>query len=308
MRLAHFFVLFVLMWFAEQAIAQELEPRKYANTPTDVNVIGLGYAWSNGNVLLDPALSIEDLDADLHLIFANYLYSFGLFGKNAKFRALLPATTGRWEGTVNGIQGSRRDQGIGDAWVSLEWNFAGAPALERKGMSTYRPQWVFGTSVLVSIPVGSYDKDELLNLGTNRWSLRTELAAARTFGRWTIEGVAGVRVFTDNDKLLGDNTLKQDPFYTLKGAVIYSFKQPGMWLAAAYGWGVGGQTAVNGISRQTEQRNIRLGTTFAFPFSRRHGGAITYVTGLAKGAGSDYDTLAFSYHYAWGKGMAQADR
>ena len=49
--------------------AQELEPRTYAQTPTGVNFIAVGYGLSTGNVLMDPALPIEGLDADLNLLF-----------------------------------------------------------------------------------------------------------------------------------------------------------------------------------------------------------------------------------------------
>lgn len=285
------------------AFAQELEPRRYNNTATNINIVSVGYAWSNGNVLLDPALPIEDLDADLHLVFAKYTRTFAFFGSNAKFRFLLPATTGRWTGTVDGESGKRRDQGIGDAWMTFEWNFLGAPALDLQGMKTYQAGWVAGTSVLVTVPVGSYDSDKLLNLGSNRWSARAELAAAYTHENWTWELIGGVRAFTDNDNFFGGNTLSQDPLWIAKGAMVYSFDRPGVWLAAALGWGVGGRTAINDVEKDTRQKNLRLGLTFAYAIARRHGVAFSYVTGVARGSGSDFDTLAMSYNYAWGGGL-----
>ena len=47
------------------SVAQELEPRTYNNTPTGVNIVALAYAYSSGNVLLDPTLPVEDLDGKL---------------------------------------------------------------------------------------------------------------------------------------------------------------------------------------------------------------------------------------------------
>ena len=56
-----FAVLLVVLTCSISANAQELEPRTYNNTPTDINLFTIGYAYSSGNVLLDPALPIEDL-------------------------------------------------------------------------------------------------------------------------------------------------------------------------------------------------------------------------------------------------------
>ena len=50
------------------AEAQELEPRAYVNTPVGLNFIAVAYLFSSGNILLDPSLPIEDLQAKLHLV------------------------------------------------------------------------------------------------------------------------------------------------------------------------------------------------------------------------------------------------
>ena len=46
--------------------AQELEPRLFTNVPVGMNFAILGYAYSRGNVLMDPSIPIEDLDSKLH--------------------------------------------------------------------------------------------------------------------------------------------------------------------------------------------------------------------------------------------------
>jgi len=38
--------------------AQELAPKTFANTPVGMNYLAVGYAFSSGNMLLDPALPI----------------------------------------------------------------------------------------------------------------------------------------------------------------------------------------------------------------------------------------------------------
>ena len=47
--------------------AQEIEFRKYSNTPVGTNSLAAGYSFASGNVLLDPAVPV--VLADLVRIF-----------------------------------------------------------------------------------------------------------------------------------------------------------------------------------------------------------------------------------------------
>jgi hypothetical protein len=262
-----------------------------------VNFLSLGYAWSNGNVLLDPAIAIENLDADIHVGLFQFAHSFSLGGDNAKFKFMLPWTTGDWEGSLEGLPASQRERGMGDAWVGIDWLFSGAPALTTSEFPQYEPGRIFGMGLRLSIPTGDYDSSELLNLGGNRWSLRSELSAAQTWGRWTLEGVAGVRVFSKNNDFLGHRTLEQKPIASLKGSAIYSLDRPGWWTSFSLAYGEGGRTSVDGVSKNTKQKNWRFGATFAMPLAQRHGFSLRVNTGINNGAGSDFDSVSLIYTY-----------
>lgn len=277
--------------------AQELEPRAYANTPVGTNFFSVGYAWSNGNILLDPALPIEDLDADIHVGFAQISHTFSLGGDNAKFKFAIPWNAGDWEGELDGIPADQRERGVGDAWIGIDWLFSGAPALTLSEFPEYQAENVIGVGLKLSMPVGNYDEEELLNLGSNRLTLRSELAASRTLGQFTLEGIGGVHLFGDNDAFLEDKKLEQKPLWYTKGSVIYSFYKPGWWTAFSLAYGQGGRTVVDGVSRDNEQRNWRFGVALAFPLARRHGISLRFTTGINDGAGSDFDSLALIYTY-----------
>jgi len=108
--------------------AQEIEPRIYANIPVGMNFLAVGYSYSSGNVsgnvFMDPALPIENLDAGLNIVFARYIRSFNLFGAPAKFKAVLPWSSGHWDGILEGEFRTRDTSGFADAkewwsdWVS----------------------------------------------------------------------------------------------------------------------------------------------------------------------------------------------
>ncbi len=98
-------------------------------------------------------------------------------------------------------------------------------------------------------PIGGYDSKELLNLGSNRWSLRSELGVSEIWDQWTLEGVTGVRIFSNNDDFLGSQTLEQKPIGSLKGSAIYSLPRPGWWTSFSLAYGEGGRTRIDGISK-----------------------------------------------------------
>jgi len=277
--------------------AQQLEPRAYANAPIGVNFVSLAYAWSNGNILLDPALPIEDLDADIHVGMLLLSHAFSIGGDNAKFKFALPWQAGDWEGSIEKIPESQKEQGIGDAWFGLDWLFSGAPALTLAEFPRYQPSRVYGMGLRLSVPSGDYDSQELLNLGSNRWSLRSELSAAQTWEQWTLEGVAGVRIFSDNNDFLGSRKLEQKPIWSLKGSAIYSLPRPGWWTSFSLAYGEGGKTRVDGVSKNTKQQNWRFGATFSMPLAKRHGFSFRINSGINNGAGSDFDSVSLVYTY-----------
>jgi hypothetical protein len=297
----------LILWFvlitsvtASQIVgAQELEPRTYANIPVNMNFLALGYVHSKGNILLDPSLPIEDLNAKTDYAFLRYTRSLGLLSKTAKLKVMLPYAWGQYEGRVEGIPVDRNISGIGDAVLGLDISFMGAPAMSGDAFSQYRQKTIVGASVRVAAPTGKYDNTKIINLGSNRWAFKGELGASRQLGNWTLELAGALWAFTDNTDFLEGLTLSQAPFYTVKAHAIYTFK-PGLWLGVGAGYGEGGQTTVEGSKRDTYQRNLRLGGVLSYPIAENHGLNFVLVTGFRDGRGSDFDSLGVAYQYAWG--------
>jgi hypothetical protein len=70
--------------------AQELEPRRWAHVPVDTNFIGVGYIRTDGDVLFDPVLRIEDATVNINTIMTSYLRSFNWSGKTARIDVRVP--------------------------------------------------------------------------------------------------------------------------------------------------------------------------------------------------------------------------
>ncbi len=293
------YLLFYMLHVSTSAYAQELEPRTYANTPIGINWFTVGYGYSSGNVLLDPALPVEDLDGKMNIGILGYGRTFSLLNRNAKLKIFVPYAFGDWQGNFEGDATTREARGFGDFRAKLEWNFYGAPALSGAKYQSYQQKTIIGTSILIVAPTSDYNSDKLLNLGSNRWSIRTELGVSRAIGKWTVEFAGNVSWFNDNNNYFGGNTLSQDPLYVAKTHLIYKFR-PGMWLGGSLGYGRGGQSFINGEPRANEQKNLRYGMTFAYSFNQQHGIRASYTAAENSGAGTEFDAFGLGYKYAWG--------
>ena len=154
------------------AQAQDLEPRAYANTPVGINFYGLGYSYSTGGVSADPAAPLEDAEIDLHIEALSYARSFALFGQSAKVGAVLPYAGHSGSALFNGAPVEREFSGLVDPILKFTTNLLGAPAMSLEEFPNYRQDWIVGLSLSVTVPLGRYDEERLVNIGTNRWSFK----------------------------------------------------------------------------------------------------------------------------------------
>ena len=132
-------------------------------------------------------------------------------------------------------------------------------------MATYHESTILGAAVLVKMPLGQYDSEKLINLGSNRWSFRARLGGSHRVGRWNFELMGEMWVFTENSDAFGDNTISQDPILSIQANVVYRFRR-GFWGAAGFGYGEGGRTEVSGVEKDTSQINKRFGLTLAWQY------------------------------------------
>ncbi len=281
-----------------EASAQELEPRLFSPAPTGTNILLGAFGYSFGNILLDPAVPVEDLDARLAIITAGYVRTLNVFGASAKIDAIVPFAGGDWKGVLDGQDTTRSATGFGDPRVRFPVLFSGAPALSPKEFASYRPGTIVGGGLQVWVPLGQYDPDRLLNLGSNRWVFRPQLGVSQTLSRWVLEAAAAGWFYTDNTNFFGGDRLSQKPIAALQGHVSYVFRR-GFWGALNVGYGRGGRTSVNDEEKDTLLSNWRLGITLAIPISSHDSIKFAFISGLRAGKGGDYTTVLGAYQYRW---------
>ncbi len=289
----------LLALFSETLPAQELEPRALVNVPVGMNFLFLGYGYAQGNILLDPAIPIEDLDSRLHTFVGAYVRAIDVFGLSGKLGVVVPFAAGDWSGLLEGQAASTSRTGFGDPRIRLSVNFLGAPALSASEFRSYSQKWTAGASLQVTAPLGLYYPDKLINLGSNRWTIRPQLGAATSFGRWTVEAYTGIWFFTRNPDFYGGNLLEQRPLWTAKIHLVRSLSK-GIWASADLGYGRGGRSVVQGVARDTRISTFRFGLTLSVPLAPQHALKLYVVSGKRVEQGADFDGIGIGYQYYWG--------
>ena len=164
--------------------------------------------------------------------------------------------------------------------------------------ASYRQGRILGVSVSVAPPLGQYDSTKVINLGTNRWSIKSEIGYSHTRGSWVLEVMAGVWTFTDNTNLVGGRTRTQAPIVATQGHLTYKFSRT-MWLAADANFYTGGRTSVEGTPNLDLQRNSRIGATFSSAIDRRQSIRASVSRGAYTTIGADFTSIAVGYNYTW---------
>jgi len=293
-------LLIVLLQLSRPSMAQDLSPRAYWPAPAGTKVVSFGYAYQDGEVLTDPSLPIEGATAKSHGLQIGYLQVFGLAGRTANVSVEVPRADATFRASIEGEIAQRKLAGLADISLRFAVNLRGAPTMTPQEFQAFRqaPKPVLGLSLEIQPPVGQYDEDRLVNLGTNRWAIKPEFGYLRQIRPGYIaEFALGASFYTDNDQFLGE-TRKQDPVVTGEFHLVRRVR-PGFWASLDLNFFTGGRTTVGGQTNDDRLSNSRIGLTVAFPFERAQAIRFAASTSLTTRTGGDFNSTLLAYVKAW---------
>ena len=290
----------VLLSSAVAAGAQELEPGAYWPIPRGLNIVSAIGAINWGEVAFEPSLPVDEASARIGTTAVAFTHAFGMKKRSANVLVMVPVVGGHLEGRYLGEPTQVDKFGLADPKFKIGVNLYGAPSMTPAEFAKYQHRLIVGVSLTTMAPLGQYDPEKLVNLGTNRWSFKPEVGVSRSYGPWVIEGMAGVWLFTDNDDFAGGRTRQQDPIISLQGHFTRRFNR-GTWLAADVNYYRGGQTTIDDRLNVDFQSNSRIGATFSRSLTSRHSMRASISRGAYTTIGASFTSLALSYNYAWVK-------
>jgi hypothetical protein len=281
---------------ATAVTAQELSPRAYWPAPKGTKVMVLGYSHSTGDIITDPSLPIAGVDSQVNSGLLGYVQTLSLWGRTANLIVELPYTWGTTLGTIEGEPGRRDVSGIADLGVTLSLNLFGAPSMTAEEFQQLRanPHPILGASLKIVAPIGDYETDKLINVGTNRWGVKAELGYMIPLTpKLLLEFELGAWFFDDNNEFLG-MTREQRTIVAGELHLVRRFR-PGFWATLDLNFYRGGRSTIGGELAGDLQRNSRVGGTVVFPFGGRHAIKAAYSTGMVTNSGGDFKTFLLSY-------------
>ncbi len=286
--------------------AQDLAPRAYLITPLHSNAVNLTYSFYDGNIDFNGVIPTNDAKGTYSVPVFSYYHAFGLFGRSANIVAALPYAIGNFQGTLAGAGVHLYRSGLVDSVYRFSINLKGGPAMAPKEFVKWKQKVLLGASLKVIAPTGQYDPTKLINWGTNRWSFKPELGYSQRFGKWVLDGYAGVWFFTTNHDYWSRNAYypgtrseSQKPMGAFETHLSYDFKQR-LWVSLDGNFWVGGTTSVAGVGNSlTRQENSRLGATVAIPITKHQALKVGYSNGTYTQFGGNYQNVSVGWQYGW---------
>ena len=172
----------------------------------------------------------------------------------------------------------------------------GAPAVTAAELAKAPKRTVLGTSLTIIAPTGQYLNGKLINIGTNRWSFKPEIALSQPIGsRWLFDLYAGVWFFTNNNAFYpGTLVRSQDPMGSFQTHLSYNLSLRA-WVAFDLTYYIGGSTTVKGTANVDRQENSRLGGTLVLPMGKKSSVKFAYSTGAIIRFGANFTTLSVGW-------------
>ncbi len=202
---------------ANTAHAQLDGTRAYWTLPKNFNVMAVHSITGTANATwvnlqhIQPTLDIEN---QLYLL--TFTRSQPTFGRSTWYTAALPAGVIKTNSSLPVATNDPFVHGVGDPSLSVTMNLFGAPGLMLREFVRYDQRTTVSLGMKASLPIGQYDAEEPLNVGSNQFKLRASLPIVHSLGPWvpgsrtTLEVAPSLTWLADNDDSQG-NTVEQDP-------------------------------------------------------------------------------------------------
>ena len=280
------------------ASAQELEPGAYWPIPTGLNIVTVVNSFNFGDVAFDPSAPIDEASARINTTAFLFTRAFSLAGRSANAGVVVPVVGGHVEGLYLGEFAEVDRFGLGDPRLRFAVNLYGAPAMTPQGVRVVPGKTIVGVSFSVRRRLANTIRPSSSTSAPTAGRSSRRSAFARGRGKWVVEAMAGVWLFTDNTEFIGGRTREQDPIFAIQFHLTYRFKRT-MWLAGDANYFTGGRTTIGGKQNLDLQRNSRIGATFSQAFRRRPGDTRVGQPGAYTTIGADFTSIAVGYNYAW---------
>jgi hypothetical protein len=280
--------------------------RAYLPPPVNSNVLTFYQVQLNGNTPAANDIVVPRLSATTDISILQYTRSFDLWGKYVSTAAVLPYST--FSGTVDTRLGPRpvSQSGWGDASLIATIGLKNLSPWNKEEWYKVDPGFFAGGVLQWTLPTGEYDPTRVVNIGSNRHSLRAGGVFYYFFGKTfhdpnlaTLEFIPSVTFFSDNSEIFGGGSKSQAPLLKLEGHVTKNFNK-NFWASFDFLGMHGGETQTRGVDNDNGQNALGVGITLAGVYKGALTAKLTYGKIVARSDGGlDGDSLRFNLNFVF---------
>jgi len=308
--------------FSGTAVAVDDGARAYWKGRDGTNVVSFQYLNLNmqagDSQQFDPSLFIyPNSDVEANVIIASWARHMTLFNRASSFSvnvaggsadvdigtSLLPPAF-LPPGVSPGASLRQSASGYADPSMQLDINLFGTTPLKSTvDLLNYEPTWTLDTAVLLAVPIGQYDGDQLVNMGQNRWYGRFAIPVKYHFGVFSpgnmgsLELTPSVWVFGENDDFLGQK-LDNDPLLQFEAHLTQDFTRTFFGsLDLLYRGGFKSQ--INGLEVGEELDIGDIGFTLNYQATDNLSLRTSYSSNVFGDKNLDTSLIRLQFVYAW---------
>lgn len=278
MKLLRLSIFAVFFCISIHAFAQADGPKAYWPVPEGTVIINPMYFNINSNqVLFENQYFGADADFTTNLYGIMGTYVFNLADRTAAVSGFLYA--GESSGGTKQIQG--KSSGLADFYGIGIINLIGGPSVSAEEYAKTEYDFAVDLQLAFKAPIGEYDVNKNINLGTNRWELKMGFPIMKFFNWGTaqatsIELLPSVSVYTHNNNITNGNRLKQKSTFNLESHITQQLFCKMLWASLDGYYIAGGATAIDDENYNNSIKTFQLGGTFGAYFSKQLGIKLSY--------------------------------
>ena len=235
--------------------------------------------WMSLNQNITPAnILVKDAELHINAFPITVIHNFGIAGRFAQI--MVNAVPGNVSGTLlipttNDIQiptVSVNSNGFADGFIGFKLGLINQPALNVKEYVAYKHKTFSMTSYTRIWYSGSYDQNEALNLGSNRFTFELGLPmniylSKKNPKRLTwLEIYPAVRLYTANTNpttITRADKTEQLPLFTLENHLSHNFTNK-FWAGLDLRYQYGGALKVDGVKQDNQLNALGGGATVGY--------------------------------------------
>jgi len=246
--------------------AQGDGPRSFMYTPKGVWGVDVKWLDMKQNIIPSGNGFIPGADITVNAFPVSLFHCFSIKGKFAMVQAMVAPAS--FNGTIDlsqyglGIQ-KTSSSGLSDGLVGFRMGLVGAPAINVIDFMKKKPAFSM-MGMFRMWYSGTYDAENLINLGTNRLTFEFGLPMDIPIGKnskmpFWLETVPEIRFFTANTNpslaSLGASKTRQTPLFVCENHLTKNL-HPKFWLGIDVRFQYGGTTIVDGETDLDTRMNI----------------------------------------------------